>query len=73
MLSSACPYAIDINPAQVQAGMAWWYRHYAREQSKQDRDVYELAEAEAHDAGRGLWAAPVRIAPWAWRRPVGGI
>ena len=46
----------DANREQVRAGMAWWYRQYAKEQTPADRQVYELAENEGKAAKRGLWA-----------------
>lgn len=58
----------DVNLAQVRAGLAWWYRQYAREQAPDDRQLYEAAENEAKVARRGLWADPQPVPPWAWRR-----
>lgn len=57
----------DANLEQVRAGMAWWYRQYAREQTPDDRRFYESAEQEARAAKRGLWADPAPVPPWAWR------
>ena len=34
----------DVNLEQVCAGMAWWYRQYAKEQTPDDRQLYESAE-----------------------------
>jgi endonuclease YncB( thermonuclease family) len=48
----------DMNLEQVRAGMAWWYRQYAKEQTLADRQLYELAENDARAARRGLWADP---------------
>ena len=42
-----CGKTLDANHAQVLAGMAWWYRYYAKEQSPEDRGRYESAEDEA--------------------------
>ena len=58
----------DVNLEQVRAGMAWWYRQYAKEQTPDDRQLYELAENEARVATRGLWADPQPVPPWDWRR-----
>ncbi len=58
----------DVNLEQVRAGLAWWYRDYAKEQRPEDREVYELAEKAAREKKRGLWADPKPIAPWEWRR-----
>jgi endonuclease YncB( thermonuclease family) len=60
--------ARDVGLEQVRTGRAWWYRAYAREQSRADRASYEAAEAEARSAARGLWRDPSPQAPWAWRR-----
>jgi endonuclease YncB( thermonuclease family) len=51
----------DVGLLQVRAGYAWWYRDYAREQSREDRIRYEAAELDARRLRRGLWqdAAPV--------------
>ncbi len=53
----------DINLAMVRAGMAWWYRRYAREQNAADRVLYEAAEKDARDNRRGLRADPQPVAP----------
>lgn len=58
----------DVGLAMVRAGMAWWYRDYAREQTAAARGKYERAEAEASGAKRGLWMEATPEAPWAWRR-----
>ncbi len=60
--------ARDVGLEQVRSGYAWWYREYAREQSLEDRTVYEIAEGDARDARRGLWRDASPQAPWAWRR-----
>ena len=57
----------DVNLAQVEAGLAWWYRQYAREQTAAQQHVYAEAEATAHDARRGLWANDSPMPPWEWR------
>src|SRR6185369_12367730 len=54
----------DANLEQVRAGMAWWYRYYAREQTPDDRRFYERAEEEARAAKRGLWVDPAPMPPW---------
>jgi len=53
---------------QIRAGMAWWYREYANEQSPEDRDRYERAEREARAKKVGLWREPNPVPPWEWRR-----
>lgn len=46
-----CGKTLDINHAQLLAGMAWWYRYYAKQQSPEDRGRYESAEDEAKARG----------------------
>jgi endonuclease YncB( thermonuclease family) len=64
----ACPKIHDVNLMQVMSGMAWWYRQYAREQSSQDREDYEVAEFKAKSSRFGLWSDKNPIPPWEWRR-----
>ena len=63
-----CGKTLDVNHAQVLAGMAWWYRYYAKEQSPEDQGRYESAEDEAKARGWGLWADPNPINPYEWRK-----
>jgi endonuclease YncB( thermonuclease family) len=58
----------DINLEMVRAGLAWWYRKYAREQNAGDRVLYEAAEHDAQENRRGLWVDPQPVAPWVWRK-----
>jgi endonuclease YncB( thermonuclease family) len=57
----------DANLAQVKAGMAWWYREYAKEQSATDRRLYEQAEQQAQGQRLGLWADKNPTPPWDFR------
>ena len=57
----------DANLAQVAAGLAWWYRKYAREQTPQQRAAYEAAEDNARARRIGLWIDPAPVPPWDWR------
>jgi len=59
---------LDINLAQVEAGLAWHYVVYAREQTPADRILYSIAEAKAREAHLGLWRGPAPVAPWAFRK-----
>lgn len=54
----------DINLKQVQSGMAWVYKEYARDQS------YFDAETTAKNGRSGLWDNPNAVAPWEFRRGV---
>ena len=58
---------VDANLEQVQRGFAWHYKAYQREQSANDRKLYDLAESEARAARRGLWADDVSVPPWDFR------
>lgn len=64
------PRTLDAGLAMVSVGMAWWYRHYAKEQSPQERGKYKFAEQEAKARKVGLWRDTYPIAPWDWRRGV---
>jgi endonuclease YncB( thermonuclease family) len=52
---------VDANTEQVNRGMAWVYRRYAR-----NHNLY-IQEHNARVAKRGLWSDPHPIAPWEWR------
>jgi endonuclease YncB( thermonuclease family) len=58
----------DVNLEQIRAGMAWWYREYANEQSAEDRASYAAAEEEARAFRRGLWNDANPVPPWEWRK-----
>ena len=63
-----CPKSRDAGLLQVQAGLAWWYRAYAREQRPEDRVRYEAAETGARQQRMGLWQDKDPTPPWDWRR-----
>ena len=63
-----CGKTLDVNLAQILAGMAWWYQDYARDQPAADRERYKTAVSEAKASKLGLWREPGAIPPWAWRR-----
>ena len=58
----------DVNLVQVERGMAWFYRHYQREQSPEDRKLYDSAEAIAKVEKRGLWHDVESVPPWDFRK-----
>lgn len=58
----------DINLEQLNCGLAWFYRAYARELSRDDAVAYERAENDAKAGKRGLWADPSPTPPWEFRR-----
>lgn len=59
----------DANLAQVKAGMAWWYRAYAKEQLPEHRALYQAAEIDAQRQRIGLWRDAEPMPPWVWRHP----
>lgn len=59
---------MDANLQQVSRGFAWHYKAYEREQSANDRQLYDLAENEAKAAQRGLWWDAKPVAPWELRK-----
>lgn len=63
-----CTNTLHANHAQILAGMAWWYRYYADDQSEEDRARFESAEREAIAKRSGLWTEPDPVPPWVWRR-----
>jgi len=65
------PDGRNLNQELVRAGLAWWYRQYARGDG-----ALERLEDEARAARRGLWADRDPVAPWEFRsrqrgRPAG--
>ena len=56
------PDGQSLNAAMVAAGMAWWYRPYAPNET-----MLAALQAEAQAAKRGLWADAHPVAPWDWR------
>jgi len=59
---------IDANLEQINAGFAWHYKQYRRDQSAKDRAAYANAENQARTAKMGLWVDPKPTPPWDWRR-----
>ena len=62
-----CGKTLDVGLAQIVAGLAWWYRDYAKEQGPEDQGRYESSEREARLRKLGLWSAPYPVPPWDWR------
>jgi endonuclease YncB( thermonuclease family) len=58
----------DAKLEQVEAGMAWHYKKYQREQSASDRIENSDAELEARRQKIGLWHDPNPMPPWGYRR-----
>ncbi len=62
-----CPHNLDLGHAQITAGLAWWYRAYAKRQDPQAQGLYELSEQQARRRRIGLWRDASPIPPWVWR------
>jgi endonuclease YncB( thermonuclease family) len=58
------PDGTNLSQELVKAGLAWWYKQYARH----DETLAQL-EGEAREAKRGLWSDPNPIPPWEVRHP----
>lgn len=58
----------DVNLRMVEAGMAWHYKQYQREQTPAQRRAYAAAEEAARRDRLGLWADTNPVAPWDFRR-----
>ncbi len=58
----------DVCLEQVKLGMAWHYKTYQREQSPEDRVLYDRAESQAREQRIGLWQDPAPIEPSVFRR-----
>ena len=58
----------DINLAMINAGLAWHYKKYQKEQSRSDRLLYAHAEEQARQQRIGLWRDPSPTPPWEWRK-----
>lgn len=54
---------VALNKELVRAGLAWWYRKYAPRATE-----LRNLEAQARQAGLGLWSHPRPIAPWEYRK-----
>lgn len=65
---SRCRMTLDAGLAQIDAGLAWWYRKFTNEQSSADRASYESAEQKAQVRRAGIWQEANPIPPWEWRR-----
>lgn len=61
--------AEDVGLAQIDAGLAWWYRAFSQTQDAAQRERYAAAEQAAQARRIGLWkGGPARaMPPWRWR------
>lgn len=58
----------DVALAQVQAGLAWHYKHFEKEQTPSERAAYARAEDDARASRIGLWQLERPVPPWEFRR-----
>jgi endonuclease YncB( thermonuclease family) len=58
---------VDAGLEQIRAGMAWYFRRYARELPPDRRQQYAEMEAQAKGERRGLWTDGEPVPPWDWR------
>jgi endonuclease YncB( thermonuclease family) len=57
----------DVGLEQVRAGLAWWLRDHAIEQTPEEQGGYQGAEDAARVTRRGLWKDAKPVPPWEWR------
>ena len=59
---------MDVNLAQIKAGLAWHYKAYQNWQTTEDKVKYAAAEKEARVFNYGLWRSDNPIPPWDFRK-----
>ena len=57
----------DVGLAQLEAGLAWYYRRYEQDLPATWRNPYDRAEVDARRQRRGLWREPDPVPPWRYR------
>ncbi len=70
--AAPCAPTRDAGLAQLEAGLAWWYREERKQQTLHDQGYYEYADFDARQQRRGLWQDTAPVAPWEWRKRQGG-
>jgi len=63
-----CARKMDVGLEQINAGTAWHYKRYKRDQYEEDQNLYSSAEQRARKKQLGLWNDKKPISPWKWRR-----
>jgi endonuclease YncB( thermonuclease family) len=58
---------VDCGLRQIELGLAWHYKTYAKEQTPIDREAYGRAEERAQADRLGLWTDPNPMPPWEYR------
>lgn len=66
--TTVCDTDTDMNLKLLENGLVWWYKDYAKEQSKQDKALYSDAEQRAKEQRIGLWEEHEPTPPWTWRK-----
>lgn len=59
---------LDVGLAQIEAGMAWFFRRYQDDLPVAARERYADAERAARNAAKGFWQATDPEPPWDFRR-----
>ena len=57
----------DVCLEQIKLGMAWHYKQYESEQTKEDRETYAQAELATRAQALGLWKDKNATPPWEYR------
>ena len=57
------PNGTNVNQELVKQGWCWGYRKYAPGDT-----AFEALENEAREGRKGLWADPLPVPPWEWRK-----
>lgn len=60
-------FGVDVPLEMLNAGLAWHYKEYEREQPAKDRKSYSEAESKAKAGNLNLWAEPKPMPPWEYR------
>lgn len=63
--------SVDVGLEQIRAGMAWYFRRYAKDLPLDRRQQHADIEAQAKAQRRGLWADTEPVPPWDWRQRKG--
>jgi len=58
----------DVNLQLLEAGLAWHYTAYAKEQPMAARRLYAQVASRAQADGIGLWQTANPTPPWEWRK-----
>lgn len=68
--NSLCENKIDAGLFLINQGLAWHYKKYQKEQTKNDREAYSQAELLAREKKIGLWTDANPVAPWDFRHKI---